>query len=132
VYEKPKRSKTPLEVIHSDICGPFEIPTLGGRNSFITFVDEHTRMLWLYTIKLKSEAFEIFKRFKILVEKESEKLIKILRTDGGGEYTSKSFEEFCNNEGITHEITSPYTPHHNGLVKRRNRTILDMARIMFK
>jgi len=56
VFEKPKRSKATLEVIHSDICGPFEVPTIGGSRYFITFVDEHTRMLWLYTIKLNSEA----------------------------------------------------------------------------
>jgi hypothetical protein len=104
VSEKPKWSKTALEVIHSHISGPFDIPTIGGSKYFITFVDEHTRMLWLYIIKLKSEALEVFKRFKILVEKESEKSIKILRTHGG-EYTSKNFEEFCSNEGISHEIT---------------------------
>ncbi len=89
-------------------------------------------MLWLYTIKLKSEALEVFKKFKTLIEKESGKSIKILRTDGGGEYTSKSFEEFCSNEGISHEATSPYTPQHNGLAERRNKTILDMAISMLK
>jgi len=72
VSENPKRSKIALEVVHSDIYGPFEIPTLGGSKYFISFVDEHTRMLWLYTIKLKSEALEVFKNIKILVEKESE------------------------------------------------------------
>jgi len=132
VSEKPKRSKTALEVIHSDICRPFEVPIIGGSKYFITFLDEHTRILWMYIIKLKSEALEVFRKFKILVEKESEKSIKILRTDGGGEYTSKSFEEFCNNEGISHEVTSPYTPQHNGLAERRSRTILDMARSMLK
>ena len=132
VSEKPKRSKTALEVIHSDICGPFEVPTIRGSKYFITFVDEHTRMLWLYTIKLKSEALEVFKKFKILVEKESEKSIKILRTDGGGEYTSMSFEEFYSNEGISHEVTSPYALQYNGLAERRNITILDMARSMLK
>jgi len=132
VSEKPKRSKAALEVLHSDICGPFEVPTIGGSKYFITFEDEHTRMLWLYTIKLNSETLEVFKKFKILTEKESGKSIKILRTDGGGEYTSKSFEELCSNEGISHEVTSPYTPQHNGLAERRNRTILDMARSMLK
>jgi hypothetical protein len=55
------------------------VPTIGGSKYFIPFVDEHTRMLWLYTINLKSEALEVFKRFRVLVEKESEKLIKILK-----------------------------------------------------
>jgi hypothetical protein len=132
VSDLPMRSHSPLGVVHSDICGPFENATLAGNKYFITFVDEFTRMIWLYTIKLKSEALDVFKRFKVVVEKESEKSIKMLRTDGGGEYTSKEFEAFCVNEGIVHEVTAPYTPQHNGLAERRNRIILDMARSMLK
>ena len=89
-------------------------------------------MIWLFTIKLKSEALSVFKNLKILIEKESEKSIKILRTDGGGEYTSKDFEDFCKSEDIVHEVTPPYTPQHNGLAERRNRTLLNMARSMIK
>ena len=74
----------------------------------------------------------MFRKFKVLVEKECEKSIMILRTNGGGKYTSKNFEEFCSNEGISHEVTSPYTPQHNGLAERRNKTILDMAISMLK
>ncbi|CAJ2637748.1 unnamed protein product [Trifolium pratense] len=132
VAEMPKRASGVLQVIHSDICGPFEAASLGGSKYFITFVDEYSRMIWLYTLKLKSEALEVFKKFKVLIEKESEKSIKILRTDGGGEYTSREFENFCTNQGITQEVTAPYTPQHNGLAERRNRTLLDMARSMIK
>ncbi|PNX79017.1 putative copia-type protein, partial [Trifolium pratense] len=81
VKEMTKRACVALEVIHSDICGPFEVPSLSGSKYFITFVDEYTRMLWLYTIKFKREALDVFKRFKVLIEKESDKSIKILRTD---------------------------------------------------
>lgn len=110
----------------------FEVPSLGGNRYFITFVDEFARMMWLYTIKLKSEALEVFKKFKILIEKENDKSIKILRTDGGGEYTSKEFENFRINQGIVHEVKTPYTPQHNGLAERRNITLLNMARSMIK
>jgi len=89
-------------------------------------------MIWLFTFKLKSEALEIFKRFKTLVENESDKSIKILRTDGGGEYTSKEFEVFCTSQGVVDEVTAPYTPQHNGLAERRNRTLLNMTRSMLK
>ncbi|KAK2405219.1 hypothetical protein QL285_054482 [Trifolium repens] len=132
VKEITKRSCAALEVIHSDICGPFEVPSLGGSKYFITFVDEFTRMMWLFTIKFKSEALAVFKNLKVLIEKESEKSIKILRTDGGGEYTSNEFEDFCRSQGISHEVTAPYTPQHNGLAERRNRTLLNMARSMIK
>ena len=66
------------------------------------------------------------------MEKESEKSIKILRTYGGGEYTSKEFEAFCTNHGVVHEVTAPYTPQHNGPAERRNRTLLNMTRSMLK
>ncbi|GAU40816.1 hypothetical protein TSUD_398000 [Trifolium subterraneum] len=72
----PMRSSEVLNVVHSDICGPIDVLSTGGNKYFITFVDEYSRMIWLYHIKAKSEAFEVFKRFKTLVEKQSDKSIK--------------------------------------------------------
>lgn len=126
------RSNERLEVIHSDVCGPLETPTLAGNRYFITFIDEFSRMTWVFLMQFKSEALEIFKRFKVRTEKEVERQIKLLRTDGGGEYTSIKFEEYCRAHGIMHEVIAPYTPQHNGLAERRNRTIMNMARSMLK
>ena len=86
----------------------------------------------MYLIKAKSEAFDMFQKFKILVEKQSGKLINILRTDGGGEYNSKVVEKFCEDNGIVHEVTAPYTSQHNGLAERRNKSLLHMTRNMLK
>ena len=126
------RAKECLAVVYSDVCGPFEVPSLGGNRYFITFVDEYSRMIWLYVIKMKSEAFEVFLKFKAKVERESGKLLKTLRTDGGGEFTSNRFESYCQANGIMHEVTAPYTPQHNALAERRNRTILNMVRSLLK
>jgi len=63
------RSKELLNVVYSDVCGPLEVPSLGGNKYFISFVDEFSRKIWLYLIKAKSEAFDMFQKFKILVEK---------------------------------------------------------------
>ncbi|GAU47337.1 hypothetical protein TSUD_101250, partial [Trifolium subterraneum] len=122
----------PVDTYTIYICGPIDVLSTGGNKYFITFIDEYSRMIWLYHIKAKSEAFEVFKRFKTLVEKQSDKEIKVLRTDGGGEYTSKEFENYCKDQCIIHEVTTPCTPQHNGLAERRNRSILDMARSMVK
>ncbi|KAK2361452.1 secreted RxLR effector protein [Trifolium repens] len=118
VREAPKRAIVALQVVHSDIYGSFEVSSLSESKCFITLVDEFTRMLWMYTIKLKSEVFDVFKRFKTLIEKESDKSIKILRTDGSSEYTSKEFKAFCVSQGIVHEVTAPYTPQHSGIAER--------------
>ncbi|XP_019439003.1 PREDICTED: uncharacterized protein LOC109344707 [Lupinus angustifolius] len=96
---------------------------------FINFVDEFSRMIWVYVINLKSEAFGYFMRFKASVERESGKKLKILNTDGGGEFTSNAFELHCQQNRIRHEVSAPYTPQHNGLAKRRNMTIMDMKHV---
>ncbi|KAL0356000.1 UNVERIFIED_CONTAM: Retrovirus-related Pol polyprotein from transposon TNT 1-94 [Sesamum radiatum] len=79
-----------------------------------------------------SEAFEIFKRFKTRVEKESGFEIKALRTDRGGEFTSNEFKAFCELHGIRRPMTVPRTPQQNGVAERKNRTVLNMARTMLK
>jgi len=109
----PMRSSCILEVVHSYVCGPFEDHTIGENRYFVSIVDEHSRKLWVYLIKHKDEVFDVFRKFKTLVENQSEKKINILRTDGGGQYTSRMFEELCVNHGIDHEVTAPYTPQHN-------------------
>ncbi|KAL4368367.1 hypothetical protein GQ457_05G028310 [Hibiscus cannabinus] len=82
--------------------------------------------------KQKSEAFGAFKNFKALVEKESGFEIKSLRSDRGGEFTSNEFNDFCKANGIRHPLTVPRAPQQNGVAERKNRTILNMARSMFK
>ena len=77
------------------MCGPFEVKSLGGNSYFMSFIDEFTRKMWTYLIKLKSEVFNIFKKFKLSSEKQSNKVIKVLRTNGGGEYNSHEFQVFC-------------------------------------
>lgn len=128
----PTRSTWKLEGLHSDVCGPLEAKSLGGNLYFVSFIDDYTRMMWLYLVKKKSEVFSVLKEIKKLIENQSGKTIKFLRTDGDGEYTSLEFRKFCKEEGIVHEVIAPYTPQHNGIVERRNRTILNLVRSMRK
>ena len=126
------RAKGLLKVVYSDVCGPFEELSLGKNKYFVTFIDEYSRMIWLYLIKAKSEVFSVFKRFKLMTENQSGKLVQILRTNGGKEYLSNEFEAYCSENGMLHEVTAPYTPQHNGMAERRNRMILNMAKSMIK
>ena len=82
--ESPTRATEVLGVVHSDVCGPLEVSSMGGNKYFVTFIDEFSRMMWLYLIKAKSEVPSVFKEFKVLSENQSGKSIKIIRTDGGG------------------------------------------------
>lgn len=129
---KSIRAKAPLEIVHLDLCGPIQVPSLAGNQYFITFIDDFTRNTWVYFLKNKSEVFENFQNFKALVENQSGLRIKVLRTDRGGEYISKEFLCFCRENGIHKQFTARYTPQQNGVAERKNRTIMDMARSMLK
>ncbi|CAL9011654.1 unnamed protein product [Prunus brigantina] len=93
--EATTRALTPLELIHSDICGPMQTVTKAGNRFFLTFIDDCTRMCWVYFLRHKSEALTVFKKFKATVELQSGYKLKRLRSDRGGEYTSVEFDSFC-------------------------------------
>eukprot|EP00253_Pinus_taeda_P027719 PITA_27719 len=81
--------------------------------------------MWIYFFKKKSEVFDRFKQFKALVENQTEKKIKVLRTYNGGEFCSKEFEEFYKKSGITWQKTTPYTPQQNEVAERMNKTLME-------
>ena len=89
------KTKCALELIHSDVCGPMPSTYLNGFEYYVTFTDDYSRKTWIYFLKTKDEVFRKFKEFKALIKNHLERRIKILRTDSGGEYTSKEFEAFC-------------------------------------
>jgi len=106
---KSIRAKAPLEIVHSDLCGPMQNPSLAGNQYFLTFIDDFAKKSWVYFLKNKSEVFENFRNFKALVENQSGLCIKVLRTDRGGEYISKEFLRFCRENGIHKQFTARYT-----------------------
>ena len=87
-------------------------------------------MCWIFLLKQKSEVVGIFWKFKARVENESAYLIQTVRSDNGKEYTSETFNRFCEETGIEHQLTEPYTPQQNGVSERRNRFIMEMTRCM--
>lgn len=89
-------------------------------------------MLWVYFARLKSEVFTTFKKFKVLVETQSENKIKAIRSDRGGKYASQEFTQFLEEKGIQRQFTVSYTPQQNGVAERRNITLLEMACAMLK
>lgn len=104
-----------LELVHSDLCGPINSTSNGGKWYFITFIDDYSRKTWVYFLQEKSEAFTAFKNFKVPVEKEASNPIKALRTDRGGECNLQDFENFCVLHGIKRQLTAAYTPQQNGV-----------------
>jgi len=90
----------PLELIHTNLCGPVKKRSFRGEQYFILFIDDFTRMWWIGLLKYKDEAFDKFKVFKDLWDDDSYLKIKCLRSDRGGEYISNNFFDFCEHHGI--------------------------------
>lgn len=130
--ESQNRSKAPLELVHADLCGKMTTMALGGSSYFMLLVDDHSRKMWVYFLRDKADALEKFKVWHKLVMNENTTKLKKLRTDRGGEFCSTEFNNYCNKSGIQRQLTAPYTPQQNGVVERRNRTVVEMARCMLK
>lgn len=124
------KSKGILDLVHSDLCGPMQTESIGGRKYFITFIDDYSRYTKVYFLRHKSEAFEKFKEFEAMVARQTGSRIKVLRTDGGREYLSNEFKSYLKGKGIVHQTTVAYTPQQNGVAERMNRTLVESARAM--
>lgn len=124
------RANKVLELVHSDVCGPMRTLSLGGAKYFVTFIDDYSRFMVVKSMKEKSEVIRHFKEYRSWAQNATNRRIKMFRTDNGGEFISKEFNELLAKLGISRQTTPPYTPEHNGVAERANRTIMESARSM--
>ena len=132
------------ELVHSDVNGSLEIPSLGGSRYFITFIDDYSRWTSLYTMRAKSETLDCFEKYHACAERhagaeigsvnfikgtnKTAEELKALRTDNGSGYLSNEFKSYLQEDGIQHQLTVAYTPQLNSVVERMNRTLVDCVR----
>lgn len=126
------RAKERLELVHGDLCGPVTPATPGGRRYFLLLVDDLSRYMWVMVLGSKGEAPDAIRRAQVAVEAESGRKLRVLRTDNGGEFTAAEFASYCADEGIQRHYSAPYSPQQNGVVERRNQTVVGMARALLK
>jgi len=112
------------------MCGPFLVASTTKHKYYVIFVDDFSRKCWIFFMQKKSETYSKFCEFKALVEKESGKKVKALRSDNGGEFISGDFKDLCSAVGIRRELIAPHNPQQNGVAERKNRTIEGAARAM--
>jgi transposase InsO family protein len=126
------RAKNLLDLVHADLCGPVTPETPGGNRLFLLAVDDKSRYMWLVLLSSKDQAADAIIHLQARAEAEAGRKLGTLRTDCGGEFTSRTFGEYCTMEGVQHHLTAPYTPQQNGVVERQNQTVPGMARSMLK
>ena len=133
------RSTQLLEIIHTDICGPFNVNSFNKEKYFITFIDDYSRYGYVYLLHDKSQAVNALEIYVNEVERQLDKKVKIVRSDRGGEYFGRydetgqhpgPFAKFLERRGIRAQYTMPGTPEQNGVSERHNRTLMDMVRSM--
>jgi transposase InsO family protein len=123
-FPKIDRSSNLLQLVHSDVCDMYSNPTRGGKKYFITFINDFSKYCCVYLMFSKDEVLKNFKVYKTEVENQYDVRIKCLRSDRGGEYY---FPSYCESVGIIHETSIAYNPQQNGVVERKNRTLVEMV-----
>jgi hypothetical protein len=104
----PHRAENVLDIVYTDVCSMTE-KSLGGALYFVTFIDDHSRKIFLYVLRKKWQVLDVFKEFHAKVERETDRKLKCVRSDNGGEYRGP-FERYCRKFGIRLEKTPPKTP----------------------
>eukprot|EP00887_Chlorella_sp_A99_P001341 scaffold14.g1341.t1 len=120
----------PLALVHTDLCGPMPVTSLGGNKYFLTLLDDHSKLSVVRPLARKSEVAGAVKDTLTLLENQIGQRTKRLRCDNGSEYINNELTTFCALKGIKLETTVRYTPEQNGAAERLNRTLMDKVRPM--
>ncbi|KAI3718145.1 hypothetical protein L6452_18998 [Arctium lappa] len=121
---------SPLELLHMDLCGPMRTQSFGGKKYVLVIVDDYTRYTWVKILRSKDETLDVLITFLKTTQVNLQKQVKILRTDNGIEFKNKIVEEYLESVGISHQYSAACTPQPNGVVERRNLTLVEAARTM--
>ena len=123
----------PFALIHYDVWGPAPESNTHGLSYFVLFLDDCTRMSWVYFLKHKSEVFDIFVKFYNMIITQFQAQSEIFRSDNGGEYINWDMKHFISTHDLIHQTTCSNTPQQNGVAERKNHILLDITRaLMFE
>src|SRR5260370_27598352 len=121
-----------LEQVHSDLCGEFEHPSLGGNHYFATLIDDMSGMIWVQPLKLKADFVNWFIKMDAIFFNQYGTHVSTLCTDNRGEYINQRLKEYCDQHGILLELTVPHTLQQNGVAERANQTLTKHMHAMMK
>ncbi len=125
--KKEISSKNVLDLVHTDVCGPFSTKSAGGAKYFVTFIDDFSRMRALFPLVSKRNVFDVLREYEAMVTTQTGRRIKAIRSDCGGEYIDHRVRNWMKQKGIRHETTVPHSPQQNGVAERTNRILCESA-----
>ncbi|XP_065634696.1 uncharacterized protein LOC111997374 isoform X1 [Quercus suber] len=124
---RESRVSSPFHLVHFDIWGSINTPLLLGFRYFVIFVDDYSRVTYLYLMKERSKLYSIFKSFYMEIKTQFKASLRIFRSDNAREYFHTSLSQFFDDHGIIHQSSCPYTPQQSGVAKRKMRHLLDVT-----
>ncbi|KAJ9548100.1 hypothetical protein OSB04_020643 [Centaurea solstitialis] len=120
----------PLQLLHMDLCGPMRVQSINGRKYVLVIVDDFSRYTWVNFLRSKDGASDIIISFIRNVQVRLQLPVQVIRTDNGTEFKNRKLDSFLDSVGITHTFSAARTPQQNGVVERKNRTLVEAARTM--
>nr|GEX65066.1 retrovirus-related Pol polyprotein from transposon TNT 1-94 [Tanacetum cinerariifolium] len=136
IHRKHHKSKTafasnkPLYLLHIDLCGPIRVESINAKRYVLVVVDDYSRYTCVFFIHSKDEAFKVIISFIKKTQVNLQLQVQRVRTDNGTEFKNKTLAKFFDEVGITQQFSATRTPQQNGVVERRNQTLVEAARTM--
>ncbi|GJV13999.1 retrovirus-related pol polyprotein from transposon TNT 1-94 [Tanacetum coccineum] len=118
-------SKGRLNLLHMDLCGPMRVASINGKKYILVIVDDYSRYTWTLFLSSKDETPEVLKDFLTMIQLNLQAPLIFGRTDRGTKFLNKTLHAFFKEEGIEHQTSTPRSPEQNGVVERRNRTLVE-------
>nr|GEY63840.1 hypothetical protein [Tanacetum cinerariifolium] len=122
--------KRRLHLLHIDLCGPMRVASINGKRYVLVIVDDYSKYTWTHFLRSKDETPEVLIDFLRLVKRGLQAQVRVVRTDKGMEFLNQTLHAYFAAEGIQHQTSVARTPEQNGVVERRNRTLVEAARTM--
>ncbi|GJR79659.1 putative ribonuclease H-like domain-containing protein [Tanacetum coccineum] len=119
-----------LNTLHMDLCGPMRTESINGKKYILVIVDDYTRFGWVRFLRTKDETPQVIEKFIVKTQRALNATVRFVRTDNGTEFVNKTLDGWFESVGISHETSVPRSPQQNGVVERRNRTLMEAARTM--
>nr|GEW49795.1 hypothetical protein [Tanacetum cinerariifolium] len=123
-------SKIRLQLLHMDLCGPMRVASINGKKYVLVIVDDYSRYTWTYFLRSKDETLKVLIELLRLVRRGLHAQVRIVPTDKGTKFLNKTLHAYFASEGIHHQTSVARTPKQNGVLERRNRTLVEAARTM--
>nr|GEZ58524.1 retrovirus-related Pol polyprotein from transposon TNT 1-94 [Tanacetum cinerariifolium] len=122
--------KRRLQLLHMDLSGPMRVASINGKRYVLVIVDDYSRYTWTHFLSYKDETPEVLINFLKLVQRGLHAQVRIVRTDKGTKFLNQTLHAYFAAEGILHQTFVAQTPEQNGVVEKRNRTLVEAARTM--